>query len=76
MKMKLYFENTYGDWRQIGECNSEKEVMGVIKKFLQDHHFKSHYTRTWDEDGWRHYDVGSHTEFFHASLSPNAKVPE
>ena len=73
--MKVYFENTYGDWRLIGECKEEKEVMTIIKKFLQNHHFKSHYTRYWDSDGWRHYDVGSHTEFFHWQTSLEAKVP-
>ena len=74
--MKLYFENTYGDWRLIDECKDEKEVIESIQNFLNRHHFKSHYIRTWDSNHWRHYDVGSHTEFFHASLSSKAKVPE
>lgn len=74
--MNLYFENTFGDWRKIASCTTEKEVHLTIKKFLHSHNFKSYYTRTWDSDGWRHYDVGSHTEFFHWQVDKNAKVPE
>lgn len=74
--MNLYFENTYGNWRKIATCRTEKEVSSTIKKFLHTHNFKSYYTRVWDSDGWRHYDVGSHSEFFHWQVDENAKVPE
>ena len=34
-------------------------------KFLDDHNYKSYYTRMWnDEHGNTWYDVGSYTEFF------------
>ena len=74
--MTLYFENGYGFWRPIGECKTEKDVSVTINKFLQAHNYKSYYTRTWDEGGWRHYDVGSWSEAFHWRLDPAAKIPE
>lgn len=70
--MKLYFENTYGQSRQIAECATEKEIIQHIHKFIEEcnknkprtNQFKSHYTRVWFEPGKTWYDVGSHTEFF------------
>ncbi len=66
--MKLYFENSRGEWRPIGDCVNEQEAAKVIMDFLDERHYKSYYTRTWDSDGYRHYDVGSWTEFFHWEL--------
>lgn len=74
--MTLYFENSHGVWRPIADCANKIEVGIAIKRFLDEHNYKSYYTRTWDEDGWRHYDVGSWSEFFHYQISSNAKVPE
>ncbi len=64
--MKLYFRNSKGKLRIIAEPTSDKECFAAINKFLEDHNFKSYYTRSWvDEDTGRIiYDVGSHTEFF------------
>ena len=63
--MKVYFENSKGKRRVIGEnVNTEQEVMKIIQDFLNEHNYKSYYTRTWHEDGWTWFDVGSHTEFF------------
>ena len=73
--MTLYFENGYGAWRPIAECKTEKEVAAAIEKFLHSHNYKSYYTRTWDENGWRNYDVGSWSEAFHWRLVPEAKIP-
>ena len=74
--MKLYFENSYGESRVIAECQTEEDVSREIKKFIdnankgkpKDKKFKSYYTRTWDDDGKRWYDVGSHTEYFYHNL--------
>lgn len=75
MNMTLYFENSRGVWRPIADCDNKIDVAIAIKKFLDEHDYKSYYTRTWDEGGWRHYDVGSWSEFFHWQMSPEAKVP-
>ena len=74
--MTLYFENSRGVWRPIADCANKIEVGIAIKRFLDEHNYKSYYTRTWDSDGWRHYDVGSHTEFFHYQMSSEAKIPD
>ena len=72
--MKLWFENSEGDWRVIKECQNSEDVYLAINDFIKacnkkkppNKHFKSCYFRIWeDPDGkYRHYDVGSHTEFF------------
>ena len=71
--MTLYFENSYGQWRPIAECAEKVDVYIAIKQFIAeqnknkpaDKQFKIYYWRTWNSDGYMHYDVGSHTEFFH-----------
>ena len=68
--MKLYFENSYGEERVIAEVKNEQEAMKEIKKFLDDHNYKSYYTRTWMRNqNEKVYDVGSHSEFFIAKLN-------
>ena len=63
--MKLYFRNGRGEERVIAEPTDEKECHKEIQKFLDEHNFKSYYTRTWTEaDGSKWYDVGSWSEFF------------
>ena len=63
--MKLYFRNSHGQERVIAEPTDEKECNKEIQKFLDEHNFKSYYTRTWTEpDGSEWYDVGSWSEFF------------
>ena len=63
--MKLYFRNSRGEERIIAEPIDEKECHMEIQKFLDEHKFKSYYTRTWTEpDGSKWYDVGSWSEFF------------
>lgn len=63
--MKLYFRNCYGTERLIAECQTVQEVHKEIKKFLDEHNYKSHYSRFWKEDnGDIVVDVGSYTEFF------------
>lgn len=63
--MKLYFRSSNGKERVIAEPSNVEEVSKEIKKFIDDHNFKSYYTRVWEENGRLKFDVGSHTEFFY-----------
>lgn len=66
-KLKLYFENSYGVRRQIGSGGNEQEISKQINDFLDAHHYKSYYTRSWINENNPNetiVDVGSHTEFF------------
>ena len=63
-KVKLIFQNSRGEERIIAEPSNREEVNKEINKFLDDHNFKSYYTRVWEENGRLIFDVGSHTEFF------------
>ena len=74
--MELYFEGKYGEWIYLCDCADKVEAHAAIQKFLDDHHYKSYYWRTWEENGWKNYDVGSWSEFFHWKVSSEAKVPE
>ena len=63
--MNLYFRDSHGKKRLIAsDLRFKEEVWEHIQKFLNDHNFKSYYTRMWYVDGYTWYDVGSHTEFF------------
>ena len=62
--MNVYFKDSHGKKRLLESVYTNEQVWKVIKKFLDDHNFKSYYTRTWFSDGYTWYDVGSHTEFF------------
>jgi hypothetical protein len=62
--LKLIFQNSRGEERVIAEPTNREEISKEIDKFLDDHNFKSYYTRVWEENGRLIYDVGSHTEFF------------
>lgn len=60
----LYFRDSRGRFRLLTKCMYE-ECHVYIKEFIDDHNFKSYYTRVWkDEDDYFWFDVGSHTEFF------------
>ena len=63
--MKLIFQNSRGKERVIAEPSSKEEVVKEIDKFLDEHNFKSYYTRICEENGRLELDVGSHTEFFY-----------
>ena len=62
--MKLLFKNGKGEEKLIAEPLSREEVIKDINKFLDDHNFKSYYTRVWEDNDRLVFDVGSHTEFF------------
>ena len=62
--MKLIFQNSRGEERVIAEPSNREEVNKEINKFLDDHNFKSYYTRVWEADGRLIFDVGSWSEVF------------
>lgn len=63
--MNVYFENSEGNKRIIGEnISTHEDAYKCINEFLDDHNFKSYYMRTWYDGNYTIVDVGSHTEFF------------
>jgi hypothetical protein len=60
----LYFINSRGEYRLLHENVTKKEMFKLIQIFLEEHNFKSYYTRSWNTDEGTKLDVGSHTEFF------------
>lgn len=73
--MILYFQNSKGIEREIGQPTTYAESISMIEKFIADHKFKSYYTivqkeydtvyQKVDKSKNRYiFDVGSHTEFF------------
>lgn len=62
--MKLIFQNSRGEESVIAEPSNREEVNKEINKFLDDHNFKSYYTRVWAENGRLIFDVGSWSEVF------------
>lgn len=60
----LYFIDSFGQYRLLESSIEQNKVFRAIHSFLDDHHFKSYYTRSWETDEGTMYDVGSHTEFF------------
>lgn len=62
--MELKFQNSKNEERVIANVNNAEEVNKEIKKFLDDHHYKSYYTRVNLGENCITFDVGSHTEFF------------
>lgn len=69
--MKLYFRNSNHQLRVIAEPTSEKECFAAIREFLEEHNFKSYYTRSYlDPDTKRKiYDIGSWSERFEYEMS-------
>ena len=60
--------------RIIGNAETIKECHQIIKKFLNDHNYKSHYQRMWVEDGKVTVDVGSWSEFFWISRADGSSM--
>lgn len=71
--MKLIFETSYVQERVIAEVKDENEAIKEINKFIDDCNakrtdgkkFEIYYIRSWEQDGRKKFDVGSHTEFFY-----------
>ena len=76
--MILKFVNTYNSSRTrvIAQVKTEQEAFKEINKFLEEHNYKSYYTRVWCEDNIKKYDVGSYTEFFHLELEEGEKFED
>ena len=62
--MRLLFQDSHDEERVIAEPSNKEEVNKEINKFLDDHNFKSYYTRVWEADGRLIFDVGSWSEVF------------
>ena len=60
----VYFKRTNGEIILL-ECSvTEDDARLVMRHFLDEHNYKSYYTRSWEHNGLKWYDVGSWTEFF------------
>lgn len=62
--MILTFKTQYGKERILGDFKTEKEALKKIKEFLNDHSYKSYYTRVSSHGECKIYDVGSWSENF------------
>lgn len=64
--MTIFFKNSNGDRRTIGEALSFSDATKIVSDFLKEHNYKSYYQRYWYLEDTRELmiDVGSHTEFF------------
>lgn len=67
MHYPVYFENSHGVRRVIGQAENGNEVFDIINKFLEEHNFKSYYVELYKADDEWVIDVGSHTEFFYVT---------
>ena len=63
-KRDLYFQRSNGEYRLLMKDVTKEEAWKEISKFMDEHNFKSYYTRSWEMNGITTYDVGSWTEFF------------
>ena len=77
---RVWFENYMGERKSIKSCSTEKEVLKTIHDFIAANatdearaDYGKYYIRTWDDNGVRCYDVGSHSEFFYWELPKNYK---
>ena len=69
----VFFENSNGKERVIAEVQTMDEALAAIREFLDEHEYKSYYTRLWlEETEYENapcvvltFDVGSWSEFFH-----------
>ena len=69
--MFLFFVNSQNKRKYLKEVHTKQEINITIKNFLDEHNFKSYYTRIWQENNEWWFDVGSHTEFFILTGAPN-----
>ena len=64
----LWFQNSQGQERVIAKVTNFNDIFTAIRNFLDEHHYKSYYIRSWEENGRIKYDVGSWSEFFYTDL--------
>lgn len=60
----FYFERSNGERILLATNVDQNAAFAIMHQFLDDHNYKSYYTRTWQEGNELWMDVGSHTEFF------------
>ena len=60
----FYFERSNGERVLLAENIDKETAFHVTYQFLNEHNYKSYYTRTWEQSNELWMDVGSHTEFF------------
>lgn len=64
--MKLYFQNSLGEKRLIGEPVDKKELVSEIHSFLNERSFTSFYMNVCEYESEKlRIDVGSWSEFFY-----------
>lgn len=71
--MKLYFENSRGNIREIAEVATYQEASRKMSNFMNDHNYACYYTRMWgvereDIGICLKFDVGSWSEFFYVAF--------
>ena len=67
MSYPVYFENSRGIRREIGQAKTIYDVYKIVNKFLEDHEYVSYYKRLNNLGSEYQLDVGSHSEFFYFS---------
>ena len=60
----FYFERSNGERLLLAENVNREGAFKIMNEFLDDHKFKSHYVRSWQQDNELWFDVGSWSEFF------------
>lgn len=63
-KRNLYFQRSNGEHLLLATDVTEEEAYKEMQKFMDEHNFKSYYTRSWQVNDITTYDVGSWTEYF------------
>ena len=63
-KGDLYFKRSNGEMVLLVENVNNDEAFKKIHEFLDQHNYKSYYTRVCQHGNEIHYDVGSWSEFF------------
>lgn len=67
---EIYFDDGHGEPYKVSLARVEDEIVPAIIKWVQEVNprYKIYYVRFYtDEEGVRHYDVGSHSQFFFAN---------
>lgn len=72
--MKLYFENSRGERRLIGEPETRIAANRMVHEFCKAHGYDGYYIRNWIENGELVYDVGSWSEFFYLASSDGTPI--
>lgn len=64
IKHNFYFQASNKERRPLAQCDSLSDCICIMQQFMDNHNYKSYYTRTWINKGEMVFDVGSWTEFF------------